>query len=647
MEALAEALNEHGYHYYVLDAPLISDAQYDALYDELQALETELGVVLPNSPSLRVGGEPLARFEPHRHLAPLWSMDKVKTKEQLSAFLRRTRRSENEEYALEYKFDGLTINLTYDGGWLVTAATRGNGTVGETVLEQVKTIRGVPLQIPFTGKMEVHGEAFMRLSTLMKYNESAEEPLKNARNGAAGALRNLDPKVTAKRRLDAFFYDVGYIEGRSFASQADLIAFLRENRFPVSPYERVMIGEDELLAAVEAIENERDSLDFLIDGAVIKIGDMAYRDQLGYTDKFPRWEIAYKFAAQEMVTKLLGVRWEVGRTGKITPSAELEPVELAGVTVRAATLNNAGDIQRKNLALGARVFIRRSNDVIPEILGRTDESFPDESPIVVPINCPACGQPLEERGAHLFCQNPACSPKLKAKLAHFAGREAMDIEGFSDKTADLLLSMGIVRDEADMMALRAEKLRGLPLFKDKRIENLVSAIEKSKNRPLDALLFALGIPNVGRKTARDLAKRFASLQALQEATLEELLAVEDVGEIVAGSVLAFFADEAKRGLIRRLLQAGVSPRWEAPAKIERSSPFLGLTVVLTGALSSMGRSEARERIEALGGKAAGSVSKKTDLVIAGEEAGSKLDKARELGLKIIDEAEFLRLLEGQ
>ncbi|MDR2515056.1 MAG: NAD-dependent DNA ligase LigA [Christensenellaceae bacterium] len=647
MEELAEELNEHGYRYYVLDAPLLSDAQYDALYDELRALESELGEVLPHSPSLRVGGEPLARFEPHRHLAPLWSMDKVKTREELSAFLRRTRRDKNEEYALEYKFDGLTVNLSYEGGALVTAATRGNGAVGETVLEQVKTIRSIPLKVPFLGKMEVHGEAFMRLSTLAKYNQSAEEPLKNARNGAAGALRNLDPKVTARRGLDAFFYDVGYIEGLRFATQGEMIAFLRENRFPVSPYERLFKSEDALLAAVEEIEKERASLDFLIDGAVIKLGDMAYREELGHTDKFPRWEIAYKFAAEEMATKLVGVRWEVGRTGKITPSAELKPVELAGVTVRAATLNNAGDIKRKNLALGAMVFIRRSNDVIPEVLGRTCERFPDESPIEPPADCPACGQPLQERGAHLFCLNPACPPKLKAKLKHFAGREGMDIEGFSEKGAELLLSMGIVRDEADMMALRAEELLGLPLFKDKRIENLLAAIEKSKTRPLDAFLFALGIPNVGRKTSRDLAARFGGLEALQGATLDELLAVDDVGEIVAGSVLDFFADEAKRDLIRRLLAAGVSPSWEAPAKAGEGGSFHGLSVVLTGALSSMGRNEARARIEALGGKVTGSVSKKTGLVVAGEDAGSKLDKARELQLRIIDEAEFLRLLEGQ
>lgn len=644
MRELVDELNRHAYRYYVLDDPTISDKQYDMLFDELVALEAQLGFSLPDSPTHRVGGEPLKEFTQHRHIARLWSLDKAQSTEAVRAWAERVAKllpGEKLEYSLEYKFDGLTLNLTYDGGQLVQAATRGNGEVGEEILEQVRTIRSVPLSIPFAGKMEVQGEGIMLLSALEKYNQTAEEPLKNARNAAAGALRNLDPKVTAKRNLDAFFYNVGYIEGAQLHNHHEMRAFLEENRFKTSPYTKYFTDIEELIDALDEIETHRSSLDYLIDGAVIKLTDFAQRERLGYTDRFPRWAVAFKFEAEEMTTRLLSVKWEVGRTGKLTPAAVLEPVDIGGVTVKAATLNNAGDIARKKLKTGCMVFIRRSNDVIPEVMGRTDELQPDEQDIEIPAVCPACGAPVEARGAHLFCTNPDCPPRIVNRLAHFAGREAMDIDGFSEKTAELLAEQGIIRDAADMMALTEDRLVGLPLFKDKRIENLISAIQKSKNRPLDAFLFALGIPNVGRKTARDLAQAFGSLPALRAATEEELTAIPDVGGIVAKSITDFFASEKGRDLVDRLLKAGCTPTWES---VTLGDAFAGKTVVLTGTLSSMGRKAAGDLIAAHGGKVTGSVSKKTDYVVAGEEAGSKLDKALKLGVPVLDEAAFLAML---
>ncbi|MGI5884393.1 MAG: NAD-dependent DNA ligase LigA [Candidatus Spyradocola sp.] len=641
MRALVDELNRHAYRYYVLDDPTISDREYDVLFDELVELEKQTGIRLPDSPTRRVGGEPLKEFVPHRHLARLWSLDKSQTTQGLRDWAERIDRllpGVAQEYSLEYKFDGLTLNLTYEGGQLVGAATRGNGEVGEEILPQVRTIQSIPLSIPFQGRMEVQGEGIMPLSALAAYNKTAQEPLKNARNAAAGALRNLDPRVTASRHLDAYFYNVGYIEGKDLHTHQEMRQFLIDNRFRVSPYTRYFTDMDELIDALDEIETHRDDLDFLIDGAVVKLTDFALRERLGYTDRFPRWAIAFKFEAEEMTTRLLAVKWEVGRTGKLTPAAVLEPVDIGGVTVKAATLNNAGDIARKKLKIGAMVFIRRSNDVIPEIMGRTDEPQPNETEIAIPTVCPACGAALEQRGAHLFCTNPDCPPQIVGRLSHFAGREAMDIEGFSEKTAALLVEQGVIHDAADMMRLTEDQLRGLPLFQDKRIENLIAAVEKSKNRPLDAFLFALGIPNVGRKTARDLAVAFGSLDAVRAASLEDLTAIPDVGETVAASIRGFFDSERGRDLTDRLLAAGCTPAWEST---RLGKAFEGKTVVLTGTLATMGRKAASDLITAHGGKVTGSVSGKTDYVVAGENAGSKLEKAEKLGVQILTEAEFL------
>ena len=643
---LTELLARYAAAYYEQDAPLVSDQEYDALYDELAALERASGVSLPGSPVRRVGGAPQGGFLPHTHLARLWSMDKVRTAEGLREWAARARRLAADlgepQFALEYKFDGLTVNLTYEGGRLVTGATRGNGVTGETITAQVRTIRSLPERIPFTGRMEVQGECIMRLSVLEAFNRTADEPLKNARNAAAGALRNLDPAVTAARRLDCFCYNVGYIEGRRFADQREMLAFLEENGFPVSPLVRYCTSEEELLAGIAEVERTRGALDFLIDGMVVKVTSFAMREALGETEKFPRWAVAYKFPAEETTAVVEDVTWEVGRTGKLTPLAHLSPVELCGATIRRATLNNYDDILRKRVGLGSRVFIRRSNDVIPEILGSVPDDAP-RAPVEKPACCPRCGAHVEQRGAHLFCTNSlSCRPQIVGRIAHYASRDAMDIESLSGRTAEQLVDAFGISTIPELYGLTAERLVPLERFGPKKAQNLIDALEKSKRRPLSAFLFALGIPNVGVKTARDLARRFGTLAAVRAAGREELLAIDDVGDIVADSILDFFGDPSISAQVDALLAHGVHPQPEAAAGVD--SPLAGRTVVVTGTLSSMGRREAEALIERLGGRAAGSVSKKTDYVLAGESAGSKLDRARALGIPVLDEAAFYKLI---
>ena len=652
MRELVDRLNETAYQYYTLDAPTISDKEWDALYDELVRLEKETGERLPDSPTRRVGGEVLSGFEPHTHLARLWSMGKAQSIDALREWAQRAEKLRGEaglpplKYVVEHKFDGLTVNLTYEGGALVGAATRGNGVVGEEILPQVLTIRSIPLRIPFEGRMEVHGEAFMKLSQLEAYNRTAKEPLKNPRNAAAGAIRNLDPAVTAARKLDACFYDVGYIEGRSFADQKEMLDFLAENRFPVSGCEVYCDTLEKAIDAVHAVEISRPELDYEIDGAVIKITDFAAREALGYTDKFPRWAVAYKFEAEETTSMLEDVTWQIGRTGKLTPLAHVSPVELAGATVKRATLNNWQDIQRKRVKIGAKVWIRRSNEVIPEIMGRVDEYVEGERDVVKPDVCPACGAALIERGAHLFCPNrDGCQPQIVMRLSHFASRDAMDIDTFSEKTARQLVEAGLLQEADQLYALKKEQLCELERFAEKKAENLINAIEKSKQCSLAAFIYAIGIPNIGTKSARDLAEKYRSIDALRAAPREELTQMDDVGEIVADSVAGFFEDENNLRLVAALLEAGVNP--QPPEKAAEGGAFEGKTVVVTGTLSGMSRAEAEEAIRRAGGKAAGSVSKKTALVVAGESAGSKLTKAQSLGVPVIGEEEFLKLLAGE
>ncbi len=647
MDELIRQLNDASAAYYTGQAEQMSDAAWDKLYDELVLLEAETGVQRDNSPTRRVGAQPLTSFQSHRHLSHLWSMDKVQSKSALRAWLTRCEKLHEQQpellpplrYGVEYKLDGLTLNLTYDGGLLTQAATRGNGEVGEGVLAQVRTIRAVPLTIPYQGLIEVQGECIMRLSTLEAYNKTADEPLKNARNAAAGAIRNLDPAVTAARKLDAFFYQVGTIENPPYTDHPGMIAFLHQNGFPTVPLLPADSAEA-LEAAVDQVEQQRETLDFLIDGAVIKVQDLRTRELMGNTDKFPRWSVAYKFAAQEDIATLLSVEWNLGRTGKLTPLAHLTPTDIGGVTVQNATLNNYGDIQRKQLAVGCKVWIRRSNDVIPEIMGRVGQAEPGEQEISPPTHCPACGTELTPRGAHLFCMNrKSCKPQAVARLAHFAGRDAMDIEGFSEKTADLLYDALGMRDPADLYTLTVDTLLPLEGFQKKRAENLIHALQESKHCMLDQFLFGLGIPNIGRKTARDLADTFGSLERLAEATEEQLLAIPEIGSIVAASITEFFSFPENRQMMERLLEAGVTPTYERSIQ---SDVLMHQTVVITGTLETVSRQEAEALVAAHGGHAASAVSKKTSFIVAGEKAGSKLAKAEKLGVPVLTETEFLQ-----
>lgn len=648
MRELIDKLNDYAYRYYVLDDPVVADAEYDAEYDALAALERETGRIEPDSPTRRVGGKLLEGFQKHTHLTQLWSLDKAQSMEEIAAWQERANKQIEQiglpkaEYSLEYKFDGLTINLTYDGGYLTGATTRGNGVVGEDVTEQVKTIQSIPLKVDFTGKMEVQGEAIMRLSTLKQYNRLAEEPLKNARNAAAGAIRNLDPAQTAKRRLDAFIYNVGYIEEKTFEDHQEMIAFLRENKFNVSAYEKTFSDIADIKHAIDAVDETRGELDFLIDGMVIKLTDFKTREALGYTQKFPRWAIAYKFAAEEMTTKILDVTWDVGRTGKLTPLAHLEPVELAGATIRRATLNNYEDILRKQAAIGATVFVRRSNDVIPEILGASPVQDGELLPIEKPTHCPACGTKLEEIGPNLFCPNSlSCKPQLTSRMVHFVSRDAMDIENLSEKTIELLFEKLDIRDVAAIYTLTSEQLLAQEGFKEKRTENILKAIEASKRPPLANFIYALGISNVGKKTAKDLAHTFRTYDGIKGATFDELVAINDIGEVVAHDIVEFFGNESYMCIVQELFDAGVAPQEDAGAA---SGKFEGKTFVLTGTLMQYTRKQAQDIIEGLGGKTSSSVSKKTDYVLAGEDAGSKLKKAQELGVVILTEDEFKKML---
>lgn len=644
---LVDKLNEYSKAYYVLDAPKISDKEYDELYDELLRLEEQSGIILPDSPTQRVGGDPLPCFEPHTHIHRLWSLDKVRTREDLIDWGRRVERiAESQQlpkvkYALEYKFDGLTINLTYEGGRLITGATRGNGIVGEDITPQIKTIRTVPLTIPFKGKMEVQGECYMKLSVLDEINKTTDEKLKNARNAAAGALRNLDPRITAKRRLDCYCYNVGYIEGKKLETQDEMLGFLRENGFTVSDYLVFCDDIETVCDEIDKAEESRPHLDFLIDGMVVKIRDFATREALGATEKFPRWAMAFKFAAEETTTTVRDITWEVGRTGKLTPRASFDPVELAGATIRHATLNNFDDIQRKRVGIGSRVFIRRSNDVIPEILSAVEGDVPERQ-VEKPTVCPACGAHVEHRGVHLYCTNSlSCAPQIAGRLAHYASRDAMDIDTFSEKTAALFVEELKLKSIPDLYDLGPQDYMGLQGFGERRINNLMAAIERSKDCTLGAFIFAIGIPNVGAKTAKDLARRFGTIEALRSATVEQLTEVPDVGEIVARSIVEFFADPSIATQVDRLLAHGVKPR---PEEVQQDSPISGKTIVVTGTLEKLDRRQAEALIESLGGKAAGSVSKKTDYVLAGESAGSKLTKARELGVRVLNEQEFFELI---
>lgn len=646
MHELVDLLNECSDAYYFSSEPLISDAEFDALLEELQELEAASGIVLPDSPTHRVGGKITDTFLPHQHIARLWSLDKVKTVDELREWANRCEKYAADnygqiEYVLEYKFDGLTINLTYKDGILVQAATRGNGVIGEGILAQARTIKSIPLTIPYKGTLEVRGECYMKLSVLEQLNKSGAETLKNARNAAAGAIRNLDPRITASRKLDCAFYNIGYIEGMEFKTRREMYDFMRSCSFPMNDF--VFYGGiEDVISEIKRAAERRSSLDFLIDGMVVKLNNIALQNDMGYTEKFPRGEIAYKFPAEELTTKVLDIVWQVGRTGKLTPIAILEPVDFMGVTVKRATLNNIDDIHRKRVGIGSNILIRRSNDVIPEILTSIDDGEPSE-PVTVPRICPECGARVENRGVHAFCTNTlSCKPQIVGRLAHFASRNAMDIDGFSEKTAAALVEATGLSKISELYELTEQSFSSLDGFKDKKIANILNAIEKSKDCGLAEFLYALGIPSVGSKTASELADVFRTLDGVRHADVDELLKISDIGNVVANDIVDYFTDPTISAEIDKLLALGVSPRETKPK--DHHEFISGKAFVVTGTLSRMGRKEIEDLISSLGGRAVSKVTKKTDYVIVGTNAGSKLDEANRLNVPILSEDEFFDMI---
>lgn len=641
MEEMVETLNRWAYEYYVLDAPSVSDQHYDALYDRLTALEKKEGRVLPDSPTRRIGGEPLKNFEKYNHLEKSYSLDKVQSFNELEAWVTKIKTAyPGVVFTVEYKYDGLNLSITYENGLLIRAVTRGNGVTGEVVTRQVETINSVPLSIGYKELIEVRGEGYMKRSSLAAYNEKhADEPLKNTRNGVAGAIRNLDPSVTAGRKLDMVFYSLGY-NTLKLRSQTELNEFLKENRFATNGVFRRCETYEEIRAVIEEIGRTRDSLDFDIDGVVIKTDDFALREELGYTEKFPRWAVAFKFEAEEVVTKLLKVTWMPGRTGKVTPIGHLKPVELCGATISRATLNNIGDIRKKSLKTNSDVYVRRSNDVIPEVLGLAEEGEESEE-IKAPEVCPVCGTPLIERGALLYCPNRnGCSEQIVARLELYCSKDGADIEGLSEKTLKLFYEkLGVISPDG-LYALKTSQLMELEGFKEKKAAKITDSIEKSKEMSLPAFLYALGIENVGTKTAADLAERYGSLEKIMQASVEELTAIEDIGEVVAGSIKDYFSDAENVKMIGRLLAAGVKPIYSE----KKEGIFSGMKFVLTGELEGLVRSEAKKLIEEEGGEVMSSVTKNTDIVVAGENAGAKLEKALKLNVEIWDKARLIKEL---
>jgi len=645
MQELIDKLLEANYNYYVLDNPTISDKEWDKLYDELLKLEKDTGIILPSSPSQKVGGNPLSKFEKVNHLRKLMSLDKAQSFEEIFEWNDRNQKLINfkTEFSVEHKFDGLSLALTYKDGNLVMGATRGNGEVGENVTEQVKTIRTIPLTIKYKGTVVIQGEGIMKLSELEKFNKYSDEKLKNARNAAAGAIRNLDPKITKTRNLDFFAYNINYIDKLSFKTQEEEHNFLIENGFMVDPLFKIVNSIEEVKTLINKVDKEKSSYDFLIDGMVLKINNLAIREELGNTIKFPRGMLAYKFEALETTTVLEDVEWQVSRSGRLTPVAHLEPIELAGVTVSRATLNNYSEIIRKKIKIGSSVFVRRSNEVIPEVLGLAQDHQGSKE-IERPKYCPSCNSELVWNKFDTICPNHfGCPKQIIERLTFFAHKNAMNIMNFSRKTIEKLYELYKINSFSDIYKLKEEQLFSLDNFKDKKVNLVMKSIEESKNPELYRFIFALGIENVGIKTAKQLASHFKTYDNFCKATIEELITLQDIGEIVANSIVEFMNNPANIQEINQLFNIGVKIKDNKEALVNSNPLFNGKKVVLTGTLS-ISRNEASKLLEEAGAEIVSSVSKNTDYVIAGDEAGSKLQKAEALGIKILNEDEFRNYL---
>lgn len=660
LETLKEQLNDHSYRYYVLDAPDIPDAEYDRLFRELQSLEEKYPeLISPDSPSQRVGGVALTAFESVTHELPMLSLDNAFSDDDLKNFEKRIKdrlkTDDDITFACEPKFDGIAISLLYRNGILERGATRGDGSTGENITQNVKTIGSIPMKLRGSGYpnvLEVRGEIYMPHDGFNKLNkvaaEKGEKGFVNPRNAAAGSLRQLDSKMTAARPLVMCAYSVGWYEGGDLPdTHLDILAKLGEWGFFVSEHRRAAKGVEECIQYQQELGELRPNLPFDIDGIVFKVNNLSQQDALGFVSRAPRWAIAYKFPAQEEMTVLNAVEFQVGRTGAITPVAKLEPVFVGGVTVSNATLHNKDEIERLGARIGDTVIIRRAGDVIPKVVSVVETKRPKNAvEIMFPEKCPVCDSPVEakEGEAVYRCSGGLiCGAQQKEAIKHFASRNAMDIDGLGDKIVEQLVDAELIHSVADLYALEKEQLSALERLGDKSAENLIAALEKSKNSTLPRFLFALGIREVGQATGKNLARHFGTLSAIREASMEQLLEVEDVGPIVAHFIKEFFEQDQNNQVIDALIDHGVHWPEQAPSE-EQGQPFEGLTFVLTGTLESMTREEGKEKLEALGAKVAGSVSSKTYCVIAGPGAGSKLKKAESLGVKVCDENAFLELL---
>ncbi|NAW85366.1 NAD-dependent DNA ligase LigA [Photobacterium halotolerans] len=663
LTSLREQLAYHGYRYYVLDNPEVPDAEYDRLMQELLALEAaHPELITADSPSQRVGGEPLAAFTQINHELPMLSLDNAFSDEELQSFDRRIRErlaaTAAVSYCCEPKLDGLAVSLMYENGILVQAATRGDGTTGENITANVKTIRAIPLKLrgsDWPVRLEVRGEVFMPKKGFEDLNTQAakkgEKVFANPRNAAAGSLRQLDPRITATRPLSFYAYSVGVVEGAELAgSQYERLCQLKEWGLPMCPETRLLNNLSEVIGFYQGIGEKRQALSYEIDGVVIKVDDISHQQQLGFVARAPRWAVAYKFPAQEELTLLNHVEFQVGRTGAITPVAKLQPVTVGGVTVSNATLHNADEIARLGVMIGDTVVIRRAGDVIPQVVSVVLSRRPDDAQaIVFPATCPVCQSALErvEGEAVTRCSGGLiCQAQRKEALKHFVSRKALDVDGCGTKVIEQLVDKEMVKTPADLFKLSAGILTGLERMGPKSAQKLVDAFQKAKQTTLPRFLYSLGIREVGEATAANLAKHFFTLEAVMAATQEQLVEVPDVGAVVAAHTHNFFQEEHNRAVIDDLLNQGIHwPDIEKPAD-DAKLPLAGKVVVLTGTLSQLSRTGAKEALEALGAKVTGSVSKKTDLLVAGEAAGSKLTKAQELGIEIWDEAELLARLES-
>ena len=651
IQDLTALLNEAGYRYYVLDDPTLPDFEYDRLLRELEDLEkTYPEYVLPDSPTKRVGGQAVNTFGEVTHAVPLMSLQDVFSMEELEDFLNRTQEAlPNAAYSVEPKIDGLSVALEYEDGRFVRGATRGDGVVGEDVTENLKTIRSIPMTLENApARLIVRGEVYMPKKTFRTLNaaleENGEKTFANPRNAAAGSLRQKDPKVTAKRKLDILVFNVQLAEGVTFTSHCETLEYLKSLRFKVIPYKKLSDPkkiEEEILR----INEEREKLPCDIDGGVVKLDDLAQRELLGATAKFPRWAVAYKYPPEVKSTVIEDIVIQVGRTGVLTPKAVVAPVRLAGTTVTNATLHNQDFISRLDVRIGDMVRIRKAGEIIPEILGVDLSKRPENTkPYFLPDRCPVCGAEVvrDEDGAFLRCTGAECPAQLSRNIAHFVSRDAMDIDGLGSAIVESLISQKLIKSPADIYYLTLEEISGLWKSGTTAAKKLLAAIEASKQQDLSRLIYALGIRQVGVKTGKSLAAAFGSMDALMEASLEALTAVPDIGEITAQSIYEWFRQDQSQHLIRRLREAGLN--FESK-RVITDTRLAGKTVVLTGTLSRFTRKEATEKIELLGGKASGSVSRKTSFVVAGENAGSKERKARELGIPVLTEDEFWEMIQ--